>query len=134
MVVCIKKKIIDPGHKYQLNHLDGDDWEILTFVKREGDKYPGNKGHYEGTNIQEVMRVLIDRLKYLNNQDFDSRNLAIIRRLRDSIWFLESRAAERHQRELNYYHPEHIEDVEVCKRCGHIGCTGQCLDEGVKNE
>jgi hypothetical protein len=51
-------KIIDPGHKYELDQLDGEGKEILTFVKRDtpSERYPGNQGHYPGTNMQEVLR------------------------------------------------------------------------------
>jgi len=35
---------LDRGHKYALRHLDGNEVETLTFVKREGDGYPGNIG------------------------------------------------------------------------------------------
>lgn len=38
------------------------------FVKREGEHFPGNVGHYPGTTMQEVLRVLIDRAKYVNSQ------------------------------------------------------------------
>lgn len=61
-------KVLDQGHKYQLDTLDGKEPEILTFVKREGDKYPGNVGSYSGTTTQEVLRVLIDRTKYVDKQ------------------------------------------------------------------
>ena len=36
-------KVLDPGHKYELAVLDGDLPVILTYAKRIGDKYPGNK-------------------------------------------------------------------------------------------
>jgi hypothetical protein len=61
-------KILDPGHDYLLSPLDGDIDIRLTFVKREGVGYPGNIGSYSGTTCQEVLRSLIDRLDYINNQ------------------------------------------------------------------
>jgi hypothetical protein len=61
-------KILDAGHRYQLDHLDGDNVTELTFVKRSGAMYPFNIGEYEGTNVQEVLRALIDRTEYLNRQ------------------------------------------------------------------
>jgi hypothetical protein len=47
-------KVIDPGHYYELNVLDGDLPlpAYLRFVKREGPGYPGNKDHYPGTTCQ----------------------------------------------------------------------------------
>jgi hypothetical protein len=89
----VEMKILDHGHSYELANLDDPDHEVppvlLYFVKREGDGYPGNVGHHAGTNMQEVMRALIDRLLYLDKQVHDHRNWDIIRRLRDSIWDLE---------------------------------------------
>lgn len=114
-------KVIDPGHSYELTNIDGSGSNFLTFVKREGPGFPGNVGHHEGTNLQEVIRVLIDRVKYLNNQIYDERNNAIIRYLRLSLMYLEHRAAERHNRELGVL-LDTIENQSVCERCGHIGC------------
>lgn len=118
-------KIIDPGHKYELDHLDGINKSILTFVKREGNKFPGNIGHYEGTNLQEVLRILINRIEYLNNQVPDKRNLVIIHKLLKSIWLLEDRAAERHNRDFDYHYID-IDKEPTCNNCGHIGCNGEC--------
>jgi hypothetical protein len=115
-------KVLDPGHRYELIHLDGNDHEILTFVKREGNDYPGNIGHYPGTNMQEVLRVLIDRLRYVNNQIHDNRNLLAIEHLQDAIYLLEERAAARHHR-LVTFEVEGIELLPTCPKCGHIGCT-----------
>lgn len=121
-------RIIDPGHAYALRQLDGNAEEFLTFVKREGLGYPGNQGSHPGTNLQEVLRCLIHRLKYLDNQIHCKENWAVIARLRESIRLLEQRAADRHGRQ----HPRTIKkrtDIEnepVCDFCGHIGCEGRC--------
>lgn len=115
----------EAGHKYLLEHLDGDGLQELVFVKREGEGYPGNIGHHEGTNLQEVYRVLINRIQYLNMQVADGINLHLIESARCSIIYLELRAAARHGRK----HPDFWDDVEnqpVCTKCGHIGCEGSC--------
>lgn len=132
-------KVIDPGHVYELNFLDGEpattwaehgpsfqeNW--LIFVKREGPKYPGNIGHHPGTQLQEVLRALIDRVKYVEQQEHHAANDAVLYRLRDCIFFLELRAAARHGRELrienNLFRIEHL---PTCDKCGHIGCEGKC--------
>lgn len=131
-------KILDPGHAYALDWLDGkpplednslDDWDFITnvlvFVKREGEGFPGNEGHHAGTNIQEVLRALIDRVKYLDNQILDWRNEHIIAHLRDAIYLLEQRAADRHNRNLSC-RTDIIETYPTCSKCGHIGCSGEC--------
>lgn len=123
-------KVVDPGHDYYLSCLDVDHLSLtsrLTFVKREGPGYPGNIGHHSGTTIQEVLRVLIDRIKYVDNQIPDSRNESVLTNLRHSILQLEIRAAERHGRDLyivDFDRP--IEEMPVCSACGHIGCPGDC--------
>lgn len=127
-------KVIDPGHVYDLDWFDGDPpiktrsgyqvWNELVFMKREGDKYPGNVGHHPGTNIQEVLRALIDRVKYLDKQIPHDENTKIIMNLRSALWSLECRAAERHGRKK----PRYI-DIELeptCTICGHVGCEGTC--------
>ena len=117
--------VADPGHYYFLDTLDGGKAQVLTFVKREGDKYPGNVGHYPGVNVQEVLRACIDRMIYLNNQIYDSKNDAVISNLRDCIWLLESRAAARHGRPWPIDGFDAV-TTETCKKCGHVGCTGGC--------
>lgn len=120
---------------YNLNVLDwpenapGEPAQTLVFVKREGLGYPGNVGHHPGTNIQEVLRALIDRVKYLNKQIPDSRNYTVIDALRESMWALECRAAERHDRFdkfIRNFDLSIIETYSFCHKCGHIGCNGEC--------
>lgn len=124
-------EVIDPGHVYLLNSLDIDVESptpvvTLRFVKREGPGYPGNVGHHSGTTTQEVLRALIDRTKYVNNQIHDDHNDEVLFHLRSAIFALEMRAAERHGRTPPVYDINKIEDVPYCEKCGHIGCDGRC--------
>lgn len=51
-------RVVDPGHVYDLVSLDGGQVHRLTFVKRLGERYPGNVGFpHAGTNMQEVLRA-----------------------------------------------------------------------------
>lgn len=121
--------IIDPGHIYSLNILDdpgGYISDTLIFVKREGEGYPGNIGHHPGTTTQEVLRALIDRTKYVDNQIHDTHNKAVLYYLRVAILHLELRAAKRHGRELLLFDLDKIEIQPVCIKCNHIGCKGEC--------
>lgn len=128
-------RVVDPGHVYDLDVLDPDDaYESgpLVFVKREGPGYPGNVGHHPGTNLQEVLRALIDRVKYLDGQIHDASNNRTLYSLRVAIYQLEERAARRHGRmlDLRVASSVHgvvgdgIESLPVCGQCGHIGCEG----------
>ena len=126
-------EIIDPGHKYHLRSLDlpeGDErgFQILTFVKREGPDYPGNSGHHSGTTTQEVLRALIDRAFYVDNQIADEANQKVIKNLREAIWHLEDRAARRHGRQFPSMVDaiDGIERVPKCRKCNQIGCEGDC--------
>lgn len=115
-------KVLEAGHTYALQSLDGGDWEILRFVKREGEGYPGNKGHHPGTIIQDVCRALINRLDYVNEQIPCKDNRKAKAALQDAIYYLEHRAALRHGRTFKWL-PK-IETWKTCKGCGHIGCPG----------
>lgn len=122
-------KILDPGHNYIVNNYDGEPGAVaisIPFMKRCGDGYPGNIGSNPGTNCQELLRVLIDRVKYLNNQYEHKNNKAIIRKLRESLWLFEDRAAERHGFAAHDFdfRPEGIELEPTCKVCGHLMCKG----------
>jgi hypothetical protein len=119
-------RVITPGHKYALPHLDGEGEEIITFVQREGAGYPGNVGHYSGTNLQELWRACIHRLIYLNHQKPHWATQSAIQRLRGAILDLETRAAERYGRKLRLNPHIQIEDEKTCSKCGHIGCLGDC--------
>jgi glutathione S-transferase len=125
-------KVLDPGHLYALNVLDADsvldgDFEPtghLRFVKREGPKYPGNTGHYPGTTCQEALKACVDRLAYVNRQEFSDHTFLAGQLIVAAIWHLEMRAANRHGRKA----PEMQEACEApcCTKCNHVGCQGEC--------
>jgi hypothetical protein len=125
-------KTIDPGHIYLLDVLDIEvdqpqSTETLMFVKRQGPLYPGNISHFPGTNCQEVLRALIDRVKFLNSQIPDNRNQPIVRHLREALWLFESRAAQRDGRAFPALDEfECIETEPSCPGCAHIRCSGKC--------
>lgn len=114
--------IVEKGHIYNTTTYDGPLGDTITFMKRIGEFYPGNAGApHPGTNCQEVLRVLIDRVEYLNNQVFHTNNITILHNLRSSLWLLEQRAAERHG--IKFDIPEDgIESRTTCEVCGHVVC------------
>ena len=116
--------VLDPGHAYQLDILDGPGCQVLVFVKRDDppEKYPGNEGHYPGVIVQEVLRVLIDRVKYVDSQDSADENTSVLIGLRLSFLALEERAHRRHDTELPSL-TTLIEEYDACPKCGHILCT-----------
>lgn len=118
-------RVIDPGHTYALPTLDSESpWEvILQFVKREGEKFPGNLGHYSGTTMQEVLRALIERATYVNRQTPCPETETAIGLLKSVIVLFEIRAARRHGRELDVTVDEVVYG-ETCPVCLHVGCGG----------
>ncbi len=117
-------KVLDPGHRYELPHLDGDGTTLLTFVKREGEGYPGNVGHHEGAIMQEVLRALIDRAEYVDRQLPSEETQGAIRSMQLACFLLEARAARRHKRSPPSVHGAVY--GEPHKGCGHVGCKGEC--------
>lgn len=121
------KTVIDPGHTYSLLTLDAkcNYVQTLTFVKRcdtaHPEKYPGNLNAYSGTTCQSVIRCLIDRVRYLQNQAHCWQNTVIVQCLRLCLWLFEQRAAHRHgrsyARSLNF-----AEKHKMCPVCGHTQC------------
>jgi hypothetical protein len=115
-------KVVDPGHSYLLDSYDGGDPQALRFMKRIGENYPHNVAPpYPGTNCQEVLRALIDRVEYLDWQIPHPQNEVILGGLRDALTAFEVRAAERHGRELILVTT--IEHEPSCPACGHINCV-----------
>jgi hypothetical protein len=114
--------IIDPGHSYLMDQLDSQEKARIDFVKREGVKYPGNVGHHPGIIVQENLRVLIDRLEYVNNQIWYPENDIVIDNLRMNIWLLESRAKKTRKEFLDASR-FCIEKLNTCRTCGHILCS-----------
>ena len=145
---------LDPGHRYLVEKYDGDGYEEITFMKRIGAGYPGNTGTpYPGTNAQELLRVQIKRLKYVDNQIASEHNHEMLKGFNTALYEYEWRAARRHGLEKEfqaalskqYFRPFpkdeyemaavlilnqtalyglQIEDVPHCRTCGHIVCHG----------
>jgi hypothetical protein len=115
-------RILDPGHAYLLDSYDGGDPQLLSFMKREGEGYPGNLGHHPGTNCQEVIRALIARFQYLDQQVGCIEDRELIDLGRRMLWLLEKRSAERKGLSLGVVLTE-IEHIPTCSQCGHITCS-----------
>lgn len=82
-------KVILAGHYYQLGQLDIDSWtyeQFLQFVDR------GHGRDTPGTTNQEVLRVLINRVNFLNEELPDEVNEKILYHLRMALTLHETRA------------------------------------------
>lgn len=120
-------KVIDAGHDYELNVLDGPSTQSLRFVKRVGPKFPGNTTAYSGTTMQEVLRAVIDRARYVNNQIPCAETSKVIVLCTEAVYQLELRAAVRHGRPTDFSVTDAVNE-SFCSECGHIRCVGDCHD------
>lgn len=131
-------KTIDPGHKYALLTLDGQQHgQTLTFVKRCDAKqpwrYPGNDSAYPGTTMQSVLRAICERIRYLQGQHSCPHNTIALFCLRAAIWLFEKRAATLHGRDYKHGF-DFAETSPMCPVCGHTGCEKHDeLDQIIKN-
>ena len=138
-------RVIDPGHEYEVETYDNVGYRVpqyRRYMKRVGPNYPGNDGvPRAGTNCQEDLRVLIDRVRYLNGQHPCPENNAILDHLRQSLWLFELRAASQREesaafleRVKEYVSPKGwtksaferplcVEIIPTCPICGHILCS-----------
>lgn len=117
-------RVIDPGHEYSLDSLDGEFPQTLVFVKREGAPYPGNVGSHPGTTCQEVLRALISRLYYVQWQTPCPETALVIGNLESALYLLEVRAARRHGRMFSASMQDVTSGAGKCRSCGHVGCPG----------
>ncbi len=124
--------ILDEGHKYKLHCLDGEHEQTLQFVKRRGDKYPGNFSSYPGTTLQEVLRACLNRLRYVNRQIPAPETERVKALLQEALWELEQRAARLHGR--TGVTQQEAEFGHKCEICGHVGCNNTCHKAGEKEE
>lgn len=114
-------KVLRSGHLYELAHLDGSPVagcvapkvERLAFVDR------GHGNDLPGTNNQEVLRVLINRVQFLDNERHWEGNARIIAHLRMALVLHESRHLEQAVMKLALY-PER---VAVNNDDGHFTLT-----------
>ena len=104
-------KVIDEGHKYLLDdNKTPTNTTTITFMKDANINGDG----YEGTTNQEVLRALIDRIKFLEGQVHHRFNAVIINHLRMALVLHEERHLER-----LVDRGESIEDI-VPKDTGHF--------------
>ncbi len=82
-------RVINPGHVYEVSHLDGDGVSEISFVDRDHGR------DKEGTTNQELLRVLIDRLHFLDSELPWEGNREIIFHLRQALVLHEMRHLNR---------------------------------------
>jgi len=101
-----------PGHRYTIKNLDGEGSQTIQFVQRQPHHNP-----LEGILIQDLLRILIDRLRVLDHEQRWPDNDASIHDLRVVLARQEARALIEHTKRGNL---PHLEYAETDPRNGHL--------------
>lgn len=115
-------QIIDPGHEYLLDGVGRAPPQPIVFVKNEGAKYPGNFGFHGGVLTQELLRVCIDRTKYLNAQGSCMETEHALAAMQQALGWYEVRAARCRGSYIEEPHADALDAAAVCAVCGHSQC------------
>ncbi len=117
-------KIIESGHTYLAEGVSNAPNQLIEFVMNRGEKYPGNTGDpHSGILCQELIRILIDRTSYLNNQGSCMETEHALAALRSALAWFEVRAARCRGDKIDLPHADDLERQHICKVCGHNFCT-----------
>ena|SRR3990167_2465661 len=102
-------KVIEEGHVYELEDMEGadhtEDGQTLTFIKKVYQESTGELATiHNGTTNEEVLRVLIDRIKFLQAKMPCRENAIVITKLEECLMWLEKRTADRTARGVEGKH------------------------------
>lgn len=86
-------RVLDPGHRYELDNLESDTKTEIQFMK---DPKLHNGDGYNGPTCQEYLRAIIDRVQTLDSERHWAGNDDIIFHCRMAIAGFEARAITRH--------------------------------------
>jgi hypothetical protein len=123
-------RVIEAGHVYEVQDVDGIGVQEIRFVRRRDDEgvlLPSEE-RQQGILTQELLRVCIDRTLYLNAEAPCPENVVIIDSLRRALVEFESRAARR-----TIEKQPMIERTNVCEICQHVFCTHTGYGKPVKD-
>ena len=94
--------VVTTGHKYELASFEGTDPQTLQFIEKV--EIAGQPGVLQtvndGTTNEEVLEMLIDRMKYLNGKFPCRENAIVITKLEESLMWLNKRTADRKARNV----------------------------------
>jgi hypothetical protein len=109
-------KTLTPGHKYELANFDnkGQPGQVLQFIEKmpvpEGTGADGITRSAalvtinDGTTNEEVLAVLIDRLKFLGAKLPSRENSLAVTKCEEALMWLEKRTADRKARNVEGTH------------------------------
>lgn len=92
-------RIINPGHVYAVEELENKGEQVITFIqKKEAAEGAGEQKLVtvqDGTTNEELLKVLIDRMNFLQAKAPCRENAIVITNLEESLMWLEKRTAGR---------------------------------------
>lgn len=91
-------QVITTGHKYELASFEGGPAQTLQFVHKQPSPVAGET-HLDtlndGTTNEEVLKVLINRMNYLQGKFPCRENAIVITKLEEALLWLNHRIAQR---------------------------------------
>lgn len=96
-------KTITEGHLYALDSFEGTITQRLQFIHKmpkTGANGSELKTIMDGTTNEEVLKVLINRMQYLQNKMACEENAIVIIKLKESLMWLEKRTRDRLTRKV----------------------------------
>ena len=94
------------GHQYEMSNFENKDQpgQILQFIHKEPDESNELITISDGTTNEEVLEVLIDRMKFLNNKFPCTENELVINHLDFALFQLNERTRKRIERNVEGKH------------------------------
>ncbi|MBN4061680.1 hypothetical protein JYU20_00600 [Bacteroidales bacterium AH-315-I05] len=102
-------KTLTPGHKYELNNFESGpiNAQVIQFIEKEQNPDAPEGSCItvnDGTTNEEVLEMLIDRCKYLN-ESLPSRETSIaITKMQEALLWLNERTRDRKERGVETLH------------------------------
>lgn len=86
---------VTPGHRYELSHFEQPNrFQVLQFIEKDA----AMQTIHDGTTNEEVLAMLIDRLKYLSNRLPSRETSLAITKCEEALMWLNMRTADRKTR------------------------------------
>lgn len=103
-------KVLVPGHRYELTNFENksEPGQILQFIHKEPKQVEGGGTELElvsdGTSNEDLIKVLIDRMQFLNQKFPCRENSMVITKLDEALMWLEKRTRDRERRGVEGKH------------------------------
>jgi len=95
-------KVLTPGHRYELEYFEqpAGPGQTLQFIEKQPDPHGGDEmvTINNGTTNEEVIKMLIDRLKTMQGKVPSRETAIVITKLEEALMWCEKRTADRKAR------------------------------------